>query len=49
MAVKEINTAGRRKTAIDTIALKHGKGRSFINGRSIKDNFGGRANLERMI
>ena len=49
MAVKEINTAGRRKTAIATIALKPGKGRIFINGRSIKDYFGGRATLEMMI
>lgn len=49
MAVKTISTAGRRKTAIATIDLKPGKGRVFINGKTIRDYFGARASLEMMI
>jgi small subunit ribosomal protein S9 len=49
MAVQQTCATGRRKTAIATVSLRPGKGRVFINGRSIKDYFGGRATLEMMV
>lgn len=40
---------GRRKTAIAQVRLVPGKGRIFINNRTVADYFGGRAALEMMI
>jgi len=48
---KEKDTAGvgRRKTAIARVKLVPGKGRVFINNRTIKDYFGNRSSLEMMV
>lgn len=40
---------GRRKTAIAQVKLVPGKGRVFVNNRTIKNYFGNRAALEMMI
>jgi len=40
---------GRRKCAIAQVKLLHGKGRVFVNNRTIKNYFGNRAALEMMI
>lgn len=40
---------GRRKCAIARVKLVPGKGRVFINNRTLKDYLGNRASLEMMI
>ncbi len=49
MAAKEYCGTGRRKCAIARVKLVPGKGRVFVNGRTLKDYFGNRAALEMMI
>lgn len=40
---------GRRKTAIAQVKLVPGKGRVFVNNRTLKNYFGNRASLEMII
>jgi small subunit ribosomal protein S9 len=49
MAEKEIRAVGRRKTAIAIVKLVPGKGRVFINNKTLKNYLGNRAALEMMI
>lgn len=49
MASNEYTAVGRRKTAIARVKLVPGKGRIFVNGRTIKDYFGNRATFEMML
>jgi len=48
-ATKEISGVGRRKTAIATVRLVPGKGRVFINNKTLKNYFGNHPALEMMI
>lgn len=49
MANTEIRATGRRKTAIAIVRLVTGKGRVFINNKTLKAYLGERAALEMMI
>jgi len=49
MAEKEIRAVGRRKTAIAIAKLVPGKGRVFINNKTLKNYIGNRPALEMMI
>ncbi|MGN0192069.1 MAG: 30S ribosomal protein S9 [Candidatus Gastranaerophilaceae bacterium] len=46
---KEYMATGRRKTATAVVRLSKGKGRVFINGRTLASYIGGRPALEMMI
>lgn len=46
---KEIMATGRRKTSIAVVKLVKGKGRVFINGKTLAAYFGNRPALEMMI
>lgn len=45
----EVVTTGRRKCSIAVAKLVKGKGRIFINGKTLKGYFGNRPTLEMMI
>jgi small subunit ribosomal protein S9 len=49
MALTGTRGTGRRKCAIASVKLVTGKGRVFINNRTIKDYIGNRPSLEMMI
>jgi len=49
MAAVETRKVGRRKTAVAVVKLVPGKGRVFVNNRTLKNYFGNRAALEMMI
>ncbi len=49
MAEKQTLAVGRRKTAIAIVRLVAGKGRVFINNRTLKNYLGSRATYEMMI
>ena len=49
MAEKEFRAVGRRKTAIAIVKLTKGKGRVFINNKTLKAYLGERASFEMMI
>ncbi|MDD3593675.1 MAG: 30S ribosomal protein S9 [Candidatus Gastranaerophilales bacterium] len=49
MAEKEYRAVGRRKTAIAIARLSKGKGRVFINNKTLKAYLGERLTLETMI
>ena len=49
MADKEFRAVGRRKTAIAIVRLTKGKGRVFINNKTLKAYLGERASFEMMI
>ncbi|MFH0703358.1 MAG: 30S ribosomal protein S9 [bacterium] len=49
METTENRGVGRRKTATARVKLVSGKGRVFINNRTLKDYFGSRAAFEMMI
>ena len=46
---KEIMATGRRKCAIAVVKLVKGKGRIFVNGKTLKGYFGNRPSLEMTI
>lgn len=46
---KEVMATGRRKTSIAVVKLVKGKGRVFINGKTLAAYFGNRPALEMMI
>ena len=45
----EMKATGRRKCSIATVELVKGKGRVFINGKTLKGYFGNRPSLEMAI
>ncbi len=45
----EVMTTGRRKCAIATAKVVSGKGRVFVNGKTLKNYLGNRPTLEMMI
>ena len=45
----ELRCVGRRKTAIATVKLVPGKGRIFVNNKTLKNYFGNLPSLEMMI
>ena len=49
MADKEIMATGRRKTSIAVVKLVKGKGRVFINGKTLANYIGHRPTLEMLI
>ena len=49
MADKEYRAVGRRKTAIAIVRLTKGKGRVFINNKTLKAYLGERSSFEMMI
>ena len=49
MADKEIMATGRRKTSIAVVKLVKGKGRVFVNGKTLANYIGNRPALEMMI
>ncbi len=49
MADKEIMATGRRKTSIAVVKLVKGKGRVFVNGKTLANYIGNRPTLEMMI
>ena len=49
MANKEIMATGRRKTAIAVVKRVKGKGRVFVNGKTLAAYFGNRPALEMMV
>ena len=49
MANEEIMATGRRKTSIAVVKLVKGKGRMFVNGKTLKGYFGNRPSLEMSI
>ena len=49
MADKEIMATGRRKTSIAVVKLVKGKGRVFINGKTLASYIGHRPTLEMLI
>jgi len=49
MAAGDNCGVGRRKCAIARVKLVPGKGRVFINNRTLKDYFGNRPGLEMMV
>ena len=46
---KEVMATGRRKCSIAVVKLVKGKGRVFINGKTLANYFGNRPALEMMI
>lgn len=46
---KEFTATGRRKTSIAVVKLVKGKGRVFVNGRTLADYIGNRPAIELMI
>lgn len=46
---KEVMATGRRKTSIAVVKLVKGKGRVFVNGKTLAAYFGNRPALEMMI
>ena len=49
MATQEIMATGRRKTSIAVVKLVKGKGRIFVNGKTLKNYIGNRPAVEMMI
>ena len=49
MANNEFIATGRRKNSIAIVKLVKGKGRIFVNGRTLKDYIGNRPAVEMMI
>ena len=49
MQNNEIMATGRRKTSIAVVKLVNGKGRVFVNGKTLAAYFGNRPILEMMI
>ena len=49
MADKEIMATGRRKTSIAVVKLVKGKGRIFVNGKTLAAYIGNRPAVEMMI
>ena len=49
MADNEIMATGRRKTSIAVVKLVKGKGRVFVNGKTLANYIGNRPTLEMMI
>ena len=49
MADKEIMATGRRKTSIAVVKLVKGKGRVFVNGKTLANYIGNRPTLEMLI
>ena len=49
MADKEIMATGRRKTSIAVVKLVKGKGRVFVNGKTLAAYIGNRPTLEMLI
>ena len=49
MADKEIMATGRRKTSIAVVKLVKGKGRIFVNGKTLRDYIGNRPAVEMML
>ena len=45
----EIIATGRRKTSIAVVKLVKGKGRIFVNGKTLKDYIGNRPAVEMML
>ena len=46
MADKEIMATGRRKTSIAVVKLVKGKGRIFVNGKTLRNYIGNRPAVE---
>ncbi len=49
MTDKEIMATGRRKTSIAVVKLVKGKGRVFVNGKTLANYIGNRPTLEMLI
>lgn len=49
MADKEIIATGRRKTSVAVVKLVKGKGRIFVNGKTLKEYIGNRPAVEMMM
>ena len=49
MADKEIMATGRRKTSIAVVKLVKGKGRVFVNGKTLKNYIGNRPAIEMLV
>ena len=49
MADKEIMATGRRKTSIAVVKLVKGKGRIFVNGKTLREYVGNRPAVETML
>ncbi len=49
MANEEYIATGRRKCAIAVVKLVKGKGRVFVNGKTLKNYFGNHPSLEMLI
>ena len=49
MANKEIMATGRRKNSIAVVKLVPGKGRIFVNGKTLKNYIGNRPAVEMLI
>ncbi len=49
MADKEIMATGRRKTSIAVVKLVKGKGRIFVNGKTLKNYIGNRPAVEMLV
>jgi small subunit ribosomal protein S9 len=49
MADKEIMATGRRKTSVAVVKLVKGKGRIFVNGKTLRDYIGNRPAVEMMM
>ena len=49
MADKEIMATGRRKTSIAVVKLVKGKGRIFVNGKTLKNYIGNRPAIEMLV
>ena len=49
MADKEIMATGRRKTSIAVVKLVKGKGRIFVNGKTLRNYIGNRPAIEMLV
>ena len=49
MATQEIMATGRRKTSIAVVKLVKGKGRIFVNGKTLKNYIGNRPAIEMLV
>jgi small subunit ribosomal protein S9 len=49
MADKEIMATGRRKTSIAVVKLVKGKGRIFVNGKTLQNYIGNRPAVEMLV
>ena len=47
--VEEIMATGRRKTSIAVVKLVKGKGRIFVNGKTLKEYIGNRPAIEMLV